>query len=153
MSDFGDDPHTCDAAYEVGDQKGTPSYLGACSNRCIPPPLLGHHNLGTYAREIIQEIYDFCYLKCQQHASGIGIRHRQLAHGELKWSGRGGDHILLAQVAPGMCTPSLVKLGPLGARYNVLTENFNCDMDTDAENAARTSSIPIFSKVKVVRYI
>ena len=43
------------------------------------------------------------------------IRHRQLAYGESKWPGRVGAHIPLAQVAPGMCTPSFVNLDLLGA--------------------------------------
>ncbi len=47
--------------------------------------------------------------------AGMGIWHRQLAHGELQWPGRVGPHIQLAQVAAGMCTPSFVKLSPLGA--------------------------------------
>ncbi len=61
-------------------------------------------------------VVSFCtrQMSCSFFTKNDPLRDGNLA--SPKWSGRVGVHIQLAQVAPGMCTPTLVKLGPLGAK-------------------------------------
>ena len=78
-----------------------------------------------------------------------------LAHSPMaswKWPGRVETHIILAQVAPGMCRPNLVKLGAVVAKI-WLGQKFSSKLQCWCWQWFRIHcSMPVFHKLKMVWY-
>ena len=81
--------------------------------------------------------------------AGMRISTRPLVHGELEMVLASWKPCMLAQVVPGMCRPSMVKLGALGAKIRHgknFTQHVNTNKDTDVEATAGASRIPFSAK-------
>ena len=87
--------------------------------------------------------------------AGMEIRHRQLAHGKLKmaWMSWGPY-----TARPGGPQDVFTKFGE-GLSYSCkdmtnknLTKTCHADVDNNTESIAATSSIPVFSQMKMVWY-